>query len=201
LACPECGFSLPELSPRMFSFNSPYGACPVCDGIGSQMEVDVDLVIPDPSLTLAEGAIAPWTGSTSNYYPQLLAAACAHFGIDMHVPVQHLPEEQLHLLLYGRPEEMIQFQYENDFGMRRQARIPFEGVIPNLTRRYRETTSDVIREQIEGYMSVRPCPACQGKRLKPEVLAVQVGGRNIAWVTDLTVHEALAFFNQLELTE
>jgi len=201
LACPECGFSLPELSPRMFSFNSPYGACPVCDGIGSQMEVDVDLVIPDPTLTLAEGAIAPWTGSASNYYPQLLASACDHFGIDMHVPVQHLPKEQLRILLYGQPGELIHFRYEKDFGATRQARIPYEGVIPNLTRRYRETTSDVIREQIEGYMSVRPCPACEGKRLKPEVLAVLVGGKNIAWVTDLTIHEALSFFSQLELTE
>ncbi len=201
LACPICGFSLPELSPRMFSFNSPYGACPTCDGIGSQMEVDVDLVIPDPSMTLAEGAIAPWVGSSSNYYPQLLASACEQFGIDMHKPVQELPKQQLDKLLYGDREEMISFRFENDFGQARQARIPFEGVIPNLSRRYRETTSETIREQIESYMSVRPCPACQGKRLKPEVLAVQVGGRNIAWVTERSIREALTFFAELELSD
>ncbi|OUM88807.1 MAG: excinuclease ABC subunit A [Bacillus thermozeamaize] len=201
LACPICGFSLPELSPRMFSFNSPYGACPACDGIGSQMEVDVDLVIPDPSMTLAEGAIAPWVGSSSNYYPQLLAAACAHFGIDMHRPVQELPKEQLDKILYGAPDELIRFRFENDFGQVREARIPFEGVIPNLSRRYRETTSEMVREQIEGYMSIRPCPACQGKRLKPEVLAVQVGGRNIAWVTERSIREALEFFSELELSD
>jgi excinuclease ABC subunit A len=202
LACPECGFAIEELSPRMFSFNSPYGACETCMGLGTNMEIDRDLLIPDPSKTLAEGALEPWAGSASNYYPQLLEAACRHFGIDYeHTPVADIPKEQLDKILYGSPNEKIRFQYENDFGQTKTAEIYFEGVIPNLERRYRETASDYVREFIEEYMSAKPCPACKGARLKPEVLAVKVGGVNIAHVTQLSVGEALQFFEQLQLTE
>ncbi|MFV9510568.1 excinuclease ABC subunit UvrA [Tepidibacillus sp. LV47] len=201
LACPICGFSIDELSPRMFSFNSPYGACPTCDGLGSKMEVDPDLVIPDPKRTLAEGAIEPWAGSSSNYYPQLLEAICDHIGIDMETPVEQLTKEQLNLILYGSEGEKIRFHYTNDFGQVKEAFIPFEGVIPNLERRYKETVSDHVRDHIEQYMSHKACPTCKGTRLKKEVLAVTVGGKNIAYVTDLSIKEAILFFEKLELTE
>ncbi|GIM45343.1 UvrABC system protein A [Collibacillus ludicampi] len=202
LACPDCGFAIEELSPRMFSFNSPYGACETCMGLGTNMEIDLDLLIPDPEKTLAEGALEPWAGSASNYYPQLLAAACRHFGIDYeNTPVSQIPKEQLDKLLYGEPHEKIRFQYENDFGQTKTAEIYFEGIIPNLERRYRETSSEYIREFIEEYMSAKPCPACKGSRLKPEVLAVKVGGANIAHVTQLSVEEALQFFEKLQLNE
>ncbi|MCL6450597.1 MAG: excinuclease ABC subunit UvrA [Acetobacteraceae bacterium] len=199
-ACPECGFSVGELAPRLFSFNSPFGACPACSGLGVHMEVDADLVIPDRRLSLAEGAIAPWAGSTSTYYPQLLSAACQAFGIATDVPVQDLPAEALHKLLYGTGER-VRFVFENDFGQIKTAEVPFEGVIPNLQRRYRETASETIREFIEGFMAARACPDCGGRRLRPEALAVLVGGRNIAEVTELTVQEALAFFAGLSLTD
>jgi excinuclease ABC subunit A len=201
LACPECGFSLDELSPRMFSFNSPYGACPSCDGLGSRMEIDPQLVIPDPSLSLAEGAIEPWASSTSNYYPQLLKAVCNHFGIDMQKPFEALSEREKQLILYGSGGERFPFTYTNDLGMTRETMALFEGVIPNLGRRYRETASEMIREQLETYMTTRPCPACKGARLKPEVLSVLVGGKNIDYVTRLSVKDALEFFENLELTE
>ncbi|WP_029422623.1 excinuclease ABC subunit UvrA [Alicyclobacillus macrosporangiidus] len=199
-ACPNCGFSVGELAPRMFSFNSPFGACESCSGLGVHMEVDPDLVIPDRSVTLEEGAIAPWLGTTSTYYPQLLAAACKSFGIPMDVPVAEIPEEQLHRLLYGDGAR-IRFTFENEFGQVKTTEIPYEGVIPNLERRYRETTSDSIREFIEGFMTSHPCPACKGRRLRPESLAVRVGGKNIAEVTELSVTEALAFFGNLKLSE
>ncbi|WP_018132063.1 excinuclease ABC subunit UvrA [Effusibacillus pohliae] len=201
LGCPECGFSLPELSPRMFSFNSPYGACETCSGLGTNMEVDPDLVLPDRSKTLAEGAFVPWAGSSSNYYPQLLASACKHFGIPMDVPVEEIPQDKLDKLLYGAPREKIRFHYENDFGQTKVAEVLFEGLIPNLERRYRETASDYVREFIEEFMSSKPCPACNGDRLKPEVLAVRINGCNIAEVTRLSVNEALDFFENLRLTD
>ncbi|MBX6394458.1 MAG: excinuclease ABC subunit UvrA [Alicyclobacillaceae bacterium] len=201
LACPDCGYSVGELSPRMFSFNSPYGACEVCTGLGTNMEIDLDLVIPDRNRTLAEGAIVPWAGSTSNYYPQLLEAACRSFGIDMDVPVSQIEPELLDKLLYGAPGERIRFVYENDFGQRKTAEVSFEGVIPNLERRYRETASEHVREFIEEFMSTKPCPACGGRRLRPEALAVKLGGKNIAEVTALSVTEAIAFFDNLKLTE
>ncbi|GBF10596.1 excinuclease ABC subunit UvrA [Tepidibacillus sp. HK-1] len=201
LACPICGFSMDELSPRMFSFNSPYGACPTCDGLGSKMEVDPDLVIPDPKKTLAEGAIEPWAGISSTYYPQLLESICNHLGIDMNTPVDQLSAEQLHLILHGSKGEKIHFRYENEFGQVREADVPFEGVIPNLERRYKETVSDYTRDHIEQFMSHNPCPTCKGARLKKEILSVQVGGQNIAYVTDLSIKNALIFFENLTLTE
>jgi len=201
LACPICGFSIDKLEPRMFSFNSPFGACPECDGLGAKLEVDPSLVIPDASLTLNEGAIAPWEPISSQYYPQLLKAVCEHFGIDMDTPVKDLPKHQMEIILYGSGNERIYFHYENDFGQVRDNMIQFEGVLNNIERRYRETSSDFTREQMEKYMAQQPCPKCKGYRLKPESLAVKVGGKHISEVTDYSIAEARSFFAHLELTE
>ncbi|MEZ0117158.1 excinuclease ABC subunit UvrA [Heyndrickxia faecalis] len=201
LACPICGFSIDKLEPRMFSFNSPFGACPECDGLGAKLEVDPSLIIPDASLTLNEGAIAPWEPISSQYYPQLLKAVCEHFGIDMDTPVKDLPKHQMEIILYGSGNERIYFHYENDFGQVRDNMIQFEGVLNNIERRYRETSSDFTREQMEKYMAQQPCPKCKGYRLKPESLAVKVGGKHISEVTDYSIAEARTFFAHLELTE
>jgi excinuclease ABC subunit A len=201
LACPECGFSINELSPRMFSFNSPYGACPECDGLGAKMIVDPDLLCPDRSRAIAEGAFEAWAGSTSNYYPQFLAAVCDHYDISPDIPVVELSPEQMKILLYGTGGERVRFRYENDFGVTREAIVPFEGIVPNLERRYRETVSDGIREYIEQYMSAKPCESCRGHRLKPEVLAVTVGARHIAEVTHLAINEVIYYIDGLHLTE
>lgn len=200
-ACPICGFSIPLLEPRMFSFNNPFGACPECDGLGMKKKVDVDLVIPNKELSLKEHAIAPWEPTSSQYYPQLLECVCHHYGIDMNIPVKDLPEEQLNKILYGSDGEKIHFHYESDFGQIRDNDIEFEGVLKNVDRRYRETSSDWIREQMEKYMAERPCQACKGKRLKKEILAVLIDGKNIADITELSVVEALDFFNSLVLSE
>lgn len=199
-ACPNCGFSVEELAPRMFSFNSPFGACETCSGLGVNMEVDEELVVPNPSLTIRDGGIVPWAGSTSTYYPQLLQAACDAFGIDVDVPIAELSKDALQRIFYGTGEP-IQFVYENDFGQRKTAQIQFEGVIPNLERRFRDTASESIREFIEGFMSAKPCPACQGKRLKPQSLAVRIDERNISEVTAMSVMDALQFFTSLVLSE
>mgnify|MGYP001251438850 FL=1 len=201
LACPECGFSIDELSPRMFSFNSPFGACPECDGLGVKMIVDPDLIVSNPQLTIEEGAFEAWAGSTSNYYPQFLRAVCEHYGIPTNVPVAELTPEQMKKLLYGTGGEKVRFRYENDFGHTRDAYVPFEGIVHNLERRYRETASDGIREFIEQFMSTKPCGTCKGHRLKKESLAVTVGGKNIAHVTSLSIGEAQKFFTELELNE
>lgn len=200
-ACPHCGFSIGELEPRMFSFNSPFGACPECDGLGSKLEVDVDLVIPNRDLTLKEHAIAPWEPTSSQYYPQLLEAVCDHFGVDMNIPVKDIPEHLLEKILYGGGREKIYFRYENDFGQIREGNIEFEGVIRNVERRYKETSSDYIREQMEKYMGQKPCPTCKGFRLKKETLAVLINGRHIAHITDLSIEEAQQFFAELKLSE
>lgn len=200
LACPDCGFSVEELAPRMFSFNSPFGACEACTGLGMNMEIDEELLIPDPTRSILEGAIAPWAGSSSTYYPQLLIAACAAFGINTEGPIGSVPAEQLERLLHGKGER-IRFTFENDFGQVKTAEVEFEGVVPNLERRYRETSSDYIREFIEEYMSAKPCPACDGRRLRPQSLAVLIGDKNIAQVTSLSVVDALKFFEQLTLTD
>ncbi|ASS76559.1 excinuclease ABC subunit A [Tumebacillus algifaecis] len=201
LSCPECGFSVPELAPRMFSFNSPFGACETCAGLGTNMEIDPDLVIPDWSKSLAEDAIEPWQGRTSNYYPQLLEAAAKYFEVDTKLPFRDVPEEKLKKILYGSQGDKIKFKYENDFGQSKIAEMEFEGVITNLERRYRETTSDYVREFIEEYMSAKPCPACKGKRLRPESLAVTIGGESISYVTGLSVIDALGYFGGLSLSE
>ncbi|MFY0543209.1 excinuclease ABC subunit UvrA [Brevibacillus sp. H7] len=200
-ACPICGFSIGELEPRIFSFNSPYGACPECDGLGIKLEVDADLVVPDVTKTLSDGAIEAWEPKSSTYYQQLLESACRHFGIRMDIPYEELPPEQVQILMYGSRDEKIQFRYENEFGQVREAIVPFEGVIPNLQRRHVETSSDYIREQIEGYMSQKPCPVCKGQRLRQESLAVRVGGRSISDLTDLSITDAYQFVDSLELNE
>ncbi|MBL6008067.1 excinuclease ABC subunit UvrA [Bacillus halotolerans] len=200
-ACPHCGFSIGELEPRLFSFNSPFGACPTCDGLGMKLEVDADLVIPNQDLSLKENAIAPWTPISSQYYPQLLEAVCTHYGIDMDVPVKDLPKHQLDKVLYGSGDDLIYFRYENDFGQIREGEIQFEGVLRNIERRYKETGSDFIREQMEQYMSQKACPTCKGYRLKKEALAVLVDGRHIGKITELSVGNALDFFKGLTLSE
>ncbi|MET0787093.1 MAG: excinuclease ABC subunit UvrA, partial [Paenisporosarcina sp.] len=200
-ACPICGFSIGELEPRMFSFNSPFGACPECDGLGTKLEVDPELVIPDWSKSLRNGAIAPWEPTSSQYYPQLLEAVCKHYKIDMSVPVEELPKEQLNKVLYGSGSDKIRFRYENDFGQVRDNSIAFEGVIPNIERRFRETSSDYIRDQMEKYMAQQDCPTCKGYRLKPETLAVKVDSIHIAKVTEFSIQEADQFFDQLQLSE
>lgn len=201
LACPECGFSIEELAPRMFSFNSPFGACPECDGLGSKMIVDPDLLVPDPGKSIQDGAFEAWAGSTSNYYPQFLAAVCEHYGIPQNVPVSELGKEQMQKLLYGTGGEKVRFKYENDFGQRKEAMVAFEGIVHNLERRYRETFSDGIREHIEQFMSAKPCGKCKGHRLKPETLAVTISDRNIADVTALSIGEAAEWSESLQLND
>lgn len=196
-ACPICGFSIGELEPRMFSFNSPFGACPTCDGLGTKLDVDPELVIPDPSKTLKEGAIAAWQPTSSQYYPQLLTAMCQHFNIDMDVPFERLSKRDQDLVLKGTDSESFLFRYENDFGQVRTNTVFFEGVLHNIERRYRETTSDYIREQMETYMATHACPTCSGYRLKEETLAVKVTGHHIGQVTELSVVNALNLFEGL----
>ncbi|MEC0271319.1 excinuclease ABC subunit UvrA, partial [Paenibacillus anseongense] len=201
LACPECGFSVEELAPRMFSFNSPFGACPECDGLGSQMIVDPDLLVPDMKLTIEEGAFEAWAGSTSNYYPQFLAAVCDHYSIPRNVPVSELSSDQMKVILYGTGGEKIRFRYENDMGATKEALVPFEGIIRNLERRFKDTFSEGIREHIQTYMSTKPCPKCKGQRLKPETLAVTINGKNIAHATSLSIGDAEEWFKTLDLNE
>lgn len=200
-ACPHCGFSIEELEPRMFSFNSPFGACPECDGLGSKLEVDPDLVIPNRDLTLRQHAIAPWEPTSSQYYPQLLKAVADHYKIDLDVPVKDLPEAQLEKLLQGSDQDQIFFRYENDFGRVQEGYIQFEGVLKNIARRYKDTSSDYVREQMEKYMAEHHCPSCKGNRLKKESLSVLIQGRHISEITSLSIEEALLFFEQLQLTE
>ncbi|MDP4157409.1 MAG: excinuclease ABC subunit UvrA, partial [Bacillota bacterium] len=200
-ACPHCGFSIEELEPRMFSFNSPFGACPECDGLGSKLEVDVDLVVPNKDLTLKQHAIAPWEPTSSQYYPQLLEAVCNHYGIDMDIPVKDIPKNLFDKVLYGSEGEKVYFRYQNDFGQLREGYIEFEGVLRNVERRYKDTSSDFIREQMEKYMGQQPCPTCKGYRLKKESLAVLIDGQHISHVTDFSITEAYQFFEGLQLTE
>jgi len=202
-ACPICGFSIGELEPRMFSFNSPFGACPTCDGLGTKLDVDPELVIPDPSKTLKEGAVVAWQPTSSQYYPQLLASMCKHFDIDMDVPFERLSKRDQELVLHGTDEESFLFRYENDFGQVRTNTIFFEGVLRNIERRYKETTSDYIREQMETYMATHACPTCSGYRLKEETLAVKITGHHIGQVTNLSVINAIDLFDSImtELSE
>ncbi|MBH8586301.1 MULTISPECIES: excinuclease ABC subunit UvrA [unclassified Thermoactinomyces] len=201
LACPECGFSIEELSPRMFSFNSPYGACPACDGLGNRLVIDPQLVIPDPSLSLNEGAIEPWSSSNGNhYYEQLLKAACDHFQIDMDKPFQDLSQKEKDILLYGS-DERFPFRYVRNSGFEREAMARFDGVVGHLNRRFKETGSDMVREYLETYMTTKSCPSCKGARLKKEILHIYVGGKNIDEVTRLSIKEALGFFQNLSLSD
>ncbi|MGP4105549.1 excinuclease ABC subunit UvrA [Virgibacillus sp. L01] len=200
-ACPICGFSIGELEPRLFSFNSPFGACPTCDGLGTNLEVDLELVIPDWDKTLNQHAIAAWEPISSQYYPQLLKSVCKHYGINMDTPVKKIPSDQMNKILYGSGKEKIHFYYENDFGNIRDNNILFEGVMKNIARRYRETSSDFIRETLEKYMAQTNCPTCDGYRLKEGALAVMVNNRHISQVTDYSIMEAKDFFQNLDLTE
>ncbi|MGM0753835.1 MAG: excinuclease ABC subunit UvrA [Bacillota bacterium] len=200
-ACPYCGFSITELEPRMFSFNSPYGACTSCDGLGTKLEVDKELVIPNWDRSLDEHAIAPWEPTSSQYYPSLLKAVCDHYEIPMDMPVKDIPKQQMDNILFGSGKDEIYFRYENDFGQVRENYLRFEGVIPNVERRYRETSSDYIREQMEKYMAQQDCPTCNGHRLKEESLAVKVDSLHIGEVTAFSIEEAEQFFHKLELSE
>lgn len=200
-ACPLCGFSIGELEPRMFSFNSPFGACPSCDGLGSTQEVDLDLVVPDWDRSLLEHALAPWEPTSSQYYPQLLKAVCDHYDIPMDVPVKDLPKEKMDKILYGSGKDKIHFHYENEFGNVRDQMIEFEGVVRNVERRFKETTSDYVREQMEKYMAQQACPSCKGYRLKQETLAVKIADKHIGEVTQYSIQEADTFFKDLDLSE
>src|SRR6185312_3630257 len=199
-ACPYDGTSVSEPEPRNFSFNSPHGACPTCTGLGSQLVVDGDLVVPDPSLSLREGAIAAWSRSQF-FYPELLETVCKYFGIDMDKQWAKLSKQHQNVLLNGTGDKKIRFGYKNQYGHERWYEAPFEGVVANLQRRYEETQSDYLKAELERYMSDKPCPACKGRRLKPESLAVTVADRNISDVTVLSISAAIDFFNQLELSD
>jgi excinuclease ABC subunit A len=200
-ACPEHGVSLPELQPRIFSFNSPHGACPRCTGLGSQQEIDPDLIVPDPTLSIAEGALVPWSVGNASFYEAVIQGVADRYEIDLDTPWQDLPEEQQNRFLYGTDGDRVYVQYRNRMGRRRSYMLAFEGIVDNLQRRYKETDSSQQRERIEEYMSFRPCPVCKGARLKPEVLAVTVGDRNIHEFTRMSVTSAIGFLDELELTE
>jgi excinuclease ABC subunit A len=200
-ACPEHGVGLPELQPRIFSFNSPHGACPRCTGLGAQQEIDPDLLVPDPELSIAEGALVPWSVGNSTYYESVIQAIADRYEIDIDRPWRELTEEQQNLFLYGTSGDKVYVTYRNRMGRRRAYMLAFEGIVPSLERRYKETDSAGQRERIEEYMSFRPCPVCNGARLKPEVLAVTVGGRNIHAFTQMSVTRAIEFLDGLELSE
>lgn len=199
-ACPICGFTVGELEPRLFSFNAPTGACPECEGLGLKLEVDIDLVVPDQTKTLKEGAIVPWNPISSQYYPQMLEQFCKSVGIDMDTPFNKLSKKQQQQILCGNGETPFHFHYENDFGGIRDVDVPFEGVINNISRRYRETNSDFTREQMRKYMTELPCPVCHGYRLNQRALAVKIDGRNIGEVSALSISDSLEFFKNIKLS-
>lgn len=199
-ACPVCGFTVGELEPRLFSFNAPLGACPECEGLGSKLEVDEELVVPDRQKTLREGAMLPWNPISSQYYPKMLEQFCDSVAIDMDVPFEKLPAKQQKQILYGNGDATFHFHYENDFGGVRDVDVPFEGVINNVKRRYHETNSDFTREQMRKYMTELPCPACHGYRLNEKALAVKIMGKNIGEVSELPISQAIPFFKDVELS-
>lgn len=201
LACPYCGFSIKELEPRLFSFNAPFGACPECDGLGEKIEVDPDLVVPDKSKTLEEGAIAPWAPDSSKYYYSLLSQFCKAKKIKMDKPFSKLTAKQKETLLYGAGTKQFHFHFENDFGSKRDVDMTFEGVIPNIERRYRDTNSMFNRNILRRYMTSQECKACHGYRLNPQALAVKIDGMHIGEVSDLPVDQALAFFDKQKFSE
>jgi excinuclease ABC subunit A len=201
-ACPDHGVSLPELQPRIFSFNSPHGACPRCTGLGSQQEIDPDLLVPDPALSIDDGALVPWSvGGSSGFYEAVIQAIAERYEIDTSTPWQELSEEEQNRFLYGTDGERVYVQYRNRMGRRRQYMLAFDGIVSSLQRRYKETDSALQRERIEEYMSFRPCPACNGARLKPEVLAVTIAGDSINAFTQMSVTRALRFIDELGLTK
>ena len=203
-SCPVCGFTVPELEPRLFSFNAPFGSCPTCDGLGIKLEVDLDLVIPDENKTLREGALAPWNPISSNYYPQMLEQAMNAFGVDMDKPWKDLSDEDKKLVLHGSGDTAFHFHYQNDFGGVRDIDIPFEGIISNISRRYHETNSDFTRNVMRSYMNELPCATCHGYRLNDQALSVRVGGKeglNIGQVSELSIADHLSLLTHLELSE
>jgi len=200
-ACPDHGVSLPELQPRIFSFNSPHGACPRCTGLGAQQEIDPDLLVPDPAIPIEEGALVPWAVGNSGFYESVIQAIADRYEIPLDEPWENLSDEEQDLFLYGTEGERLYVSYRNRMGRRRSYMLAFEGIVPSLERRYRETDSSTQRERIEEYMSFRPCPVCKGARLKPEVLAVTVGEKNIHEFTQMSVTRALEFLESLALTE
>jgi excinuclease ABC subunit A len=200
-ACPDHGVSLPELQPRIFSFNSPHGACPRCTGLGAQQEIDPDLLVPDPTLSIGEGALVPWSVGNSGFYDSVIQAIADRYEIPLDEPWENLSEQEQDLFLYGTEGERVYISYRNRMGRKRSYMLAFEGIVPSLQRRYRETDSSTQRERIEEYMSYRPCPTCKGARLKPEVLAVTVGDKNIHEFTQMSVTRALEFLDELQLTD
>jgi excinuclease ABC subunit A len=201
LSCPDCGISIPELEPRLFSFNSPFGACPDCNGLGVNMELDPDMIIPDKRKSISDGAVAPRNGTPDSYYYQLLEAVADYFGFSTDTPIQDLSPEHVHIILYGAPDHKIPFHYENRYGRMYDRAVTYSGVIANLERRYKQTSSNYIRQWIEGFMATVPCNVCNGQRLKPEALAVTVGGLNIAQLTGMSCERALEFIRGLKLTQ
>jgi len=202
LACADCGVNFPELAPRMFSFNSPHGACPECQGLGSRLEFDPDLIIPDKSKSITGGAIAAWGSAVDSFYMTMLRQTAQHLGFRIDVPVSEMREEDLNKVLYGAGDAKIQFKHVSSSGSGRwEYEGSWEGIIPNLARRHKETQSEAMRERIQGFMSARPCTSCEGDRLKRESLSVLVGGKNIAEVSRLSIAKAFMFFSKLELTE
>lgn len=199
-ACLHCGISMPELEPRSFSFNAPHGACPRCTGLGSMMEIDPELVVPDPSLSINEGAILPWASGATGYYEQITAAISERYEVDVDLPWEELPEDQQNLFLYGTNGDKLYVSYRNRMGRKRSYMTTFEGIVPNLERRYKETDSDWSREKIEEYMSMRPCPECKGARLRPESRAVKVGGLPINEFTAMSAKRAIEWMDALELS-
>ncbi|HHT7803749.1 TPA: excinuclease ABC subunit UvrA [Streptococcus suis] len=203
-ACPVCGFTVPELEPRLFSFNAPFGSCSDCDGLGMKLEVDTDLIVPDASKTLRDGALAPWNPISSNYYPQMLEQAMNHFGVDMDKPFEELTDEEKHLIFNGSDGKEFHFHYENEFGGVRDIDIPFEGLITNINRRYRETNSDYTRTVMKAYMNELTCGTCHGYRLNDQALSVKVGGEkglHIGQLSDLSVADHLQVIEDLILSE
>ncbi|MCU7556316.1 excinuclease ABC subunit UvrA [Macrococcus capreoli] len=199
-ACHICGFSIEKLEPRMFSFNSPFGACPDCDGLGTKLSVDIDLVIPDRTLSLEKGAIVPWEPISSNYYPTLLKQACKHFKISMKKPFEKLSEEEQHIILYGHTDD-IEFTFKQDNGVTRKRVMQFEGVATNIERRYKESPSEYTREQMRKYMVDEACHTCHGYRLSKEAMSVKIKELHIGEVVEYSIGEALKYYNEIELTE
>jgi excinuclease ABC subunit A len=199
-ACLNCGTSIPELEPRIFSFNSPHGACDRCHGLGFQRVIDPELVVPDPTLSLAEGALQPWNRGITAYWKRLIASVAEENDVDVDLPWSKLKKPEKEIFLYGTGEQRHQVTYTNRFGRRRSYKVRFEGIVNNLQRRYEETDSETNRERIESYMAEQPCPACKGARLRPESLAVKVGGLSISEYCDLSARRAGEWINELEMT-
>ena len=200
-ACPICGFSIGELEPRMFSFNSPFGACPTCDGLGQRLTVDLDLVVPDTNKTLNEGAIEPWEPTSSDFYPTLLKRVCEVYKINMDKPYKKLTDRQKDILMNGSGDKEIEFSFHSRNGGTRRRKMKFEGVVPNIDRRYHESPSEYTREMMSRYMTELPCETCHGKRLSKEALSVYVGGYNIGEVVEYSIKNALKFYENIELSE